>query len=86
MKIEEKNGYTIIDRRGGEPCRVCCSSECHTQNYGEPTIQCVEHFRREISSLKIAIGLAIGKLDPDMGRDEIVDLREHLIGLKLDQR
>lgn len=47
MKIEQKEGYTVIDRRGYvEPCRVClCPTECHSTQYGKPTMKCIEYLR-----------------------------------------
>lgn len=53
MQIEHKEGYTIIDRRGGEPCRVCaCPDECHSENYGEPTMACILWLRSKIEELE----------------------------------
>lgn len=51
MNIEQRNGYTIIDRRGGEPCRVCCSQDCHSREYNKPTMECIKYLRGEIARL-----------------------------------
>lgn len=56
MEEENKNGYTIIDKRYQEKpkevCRVCGSYEVHTQNYNHPTMKCIEYLRNEIILLK----------------------------------
>lgn len=56
MHVEQKEGYTIIDRRsssgGGDPCRVCCGSDCHTQEYNKPTMDCIRYLRSEVSRLE----------------------------------
>lgn len=52
MKIEQKNGYTIIDRRGPEPCRVCGASDAHSLSYGQPTMACILYLRQQVSDLK----------------------------------
>ncbi|HLD91440.1 MAG TPA: hypothetical protein VI911_10600 [Patescibacteria group bacterium] len=55
---ENKNndqGYTVNDRRGiekpTEVCRVCGSGEVHTTEYNNPTMKCVDFFRKTISDL-----------------------------------
>lgn len=63
MHVEQKEGYTIIDRRGytiidrsssggGDPCRVCCGPDCHTQEYNKPTMDCIRYLRSEVSRLE----------------------------------
>lgn len=68
--------YTITDRRGGqnprEVCRVCGAGECHTVEYGRPTMQCVQFLRDEIEGLRNKVGQL---------RDEISSIRHGKYGL-----
>lgn len=46
MKIEQHDGYTVIDRRW-QPCRTCgCPDRCHTQSYVDPTMECIRYLRQ----------------------------------------
>lgn len=49
----QKEGYSIIDRRGTEPCRVCtCPNACHSQEYGKPTMDCIMYLRHRVGELE----------------------------------
>ena len=50
--------YVIRDSRGINPdripdpvCRVCGASEQHTNQYNQPTMDCIKYLRSEIARL-----------------------------------
>lgn len=64
VKIEHKEGYTLIDRREPEPCRVClCPTECHSTQYGEPTMKCIQYLREARESAEKELSAVADMLD-----------------------
>jgi len=51
--IEHHEGFTVIDRRTPEPCRVCCCpDDCHSQEYNKPTMECIKYLREEVDWMR----------------------------------
>ena len=48
--------YTVNDNRGKEKpeevCRVCGSKEVHSRTYNQPTMGCIEYYRKQLSEAK----------------------------------
>lgn len=51
--IEQREGYTFIDRRVPEPCRVCLSPDGHSAHYGKPTMECIQYLRSRIAEFEV---------------------------------
>lgn len=71
--MNEDKGFKVIDRRGKEEpkevCRVCGAPECHSKQYGQPTMDCIKYLRTQNGMLE--------NRDADR-RMEIEDLKARL--------
>ncbi len=48
IKINDKRG----ENKPREVCRVCGSEDVHTQDYNNPSMDCIEHLRGVIADAK----------------------------------
>ena len=45
FKITDKRGVEEEKKEYKEPCRVCGSNICHSQEYNKPTMECIGYLR-----------------------------------------
>lgn len=56
MKIEQKDGYTLIDKRGNEPCRACgIAHDDFSTLYGRATMGCVTALNARVAELEVGL-------------------------------